>query len=175
MITQAGVIGAICDYIEDAGAQNVNVRQLNAIIRAATLVTDELGRPDVLSSPGMGLGAWLASDDTGQSSLYMARALAAAAAGVPFDGCGGIVSDEPWPHDPQDFGRCVRLLVAVPELRSHIPVLTKPAHGPVWNAIAAEWGVLEGWYLEDLPTGRSERLYARISAIKDAARARATA
>lgn len=58
----------------------------------------------------MGIIAWLESDDTGSSSLYMASVLS----GKP-----GSYSNH-YPRDPADFGRCMRLIKAVPSLKADI-------------------------------------------------------
>ena len=164
MLSQMQLVGAILIHLDESGVKDVNARQMNAVIRAADDILAALGDPHRPASPGMGLAAWLASDDTGTSSRYMAWALAPAA------GLSMLRHDsrhpDPWPHDPDDFGRCVRLLEAVPELRPHIPLLTDSRHGSAWNAIAAEWDTLEAWYREDLPTGKSARLFARLTDIE---------
>ncbi|MBO1916633.1 hypothetical protein J4727_18635 [Providencia rettgeri] len=56
----------------------------------------------------MGLAAWLASDDVGASSKYMASVLS------------GHLCSTSLPWDGADLGRCIRLLEAVPELASQL-------------------------------------------------------
>lgn len=76
---------------------------------------------------------WSFSGDTGSSS----NALAAFFSGAP-----NRSSD--YPHDPDDFGRCYRLLRAVPELRARIgeaAVLSKS-----WAALIGAWDELEALY-----------------------------
>lgn len=163
--SQPGLISAILGYF-DRCKLDLNERQLNAVIRAATDIFNEMYMPNRPATAGMGLHAWLSSDDTGVSSRYMASVLAEAA------GMGYVprshADRDPYPYDPADFGRCVRLLDAVPDLRGHMSALADDtAHGPVWNAVAAEWDTLEAWYREDLPTGRSQRLFERLNAIRE--------
>lgn len=57
----------------------LNTRQFNAVIKAATLLSDEINKQTQNAEEGMGLVAWLASDDVGMSSKYMAQVLA----GIP--------------------------------------------------------------------------------------------
>lgn len=164
-ISQAQLVGAILKHLDKQGVRDMNSRQMNGVIAAANAVIAEFDKEHVAAKPLMGLRAWLASDDTGLSSKYMAHVLA------PPAGLGATPRDwdkfdaNPHPHDPDDFGRCVRLLDAVPELRTHLPNLTGAEHGPVWNAIAAEWDALEAWYREDLASGKSDRLYERLKAL----------
>jgi len=42
-----------------------------------------------------------------------------------------------WPHDPDDFSRCERLLQAVPEWRERIPEMAQLNKG--WALIAPRW------------------------------------
>lgn len=112
---------------------------------------------------------WFAGDDTGISSRYMAAVLGAAAFSVYLPRPPYV---DAYPYDPADFGRCVRLLDAIPELREYLSTLAfDTAHGPVWNAIAEEWDDLERMYREDLPTGRSDRLWRRLEQLRGVSRA----
>lgn len=90
--------------------------------------------------------AWLCSSDTGVSSKTMVSAIT----GVPME-------DVDVPHDPSDFGRCHRLLTAVPELREHLALVSKKY--PKWNEIIGNWDRLTSLYLRDLSIGRSHELY----------------
>lgn len=156
--SQPELIGGILKWLEEKGGVKwMNTRQMNAVVAAANDIIAALDRPHVPAIPGMGLARWLTSDDTGRSSKYMVHALAQRA------GCDATyveVRDGDYPHDPDDFGRCVRLLDAVPQLRPHLPLLS--GHGAVWAAIAAEWDSLETMYREDEPTGKSARLLNRL-------------
>ena len=155
-LSQMELVAAILKNIDRQGVKELNPRQMNAVIDAANSIVDEFEKLSVLASPSMGLKAWLASDETGLSSKYLAHVLAPNKAPyAPLN----------IPHDPADFGRCVRLLDAAPELRAELPRLLEPQHGKPWNAIAAEWSILEAWYREDVPTKESRRLYERLGAI----------
>lgn len=138
-------------------------RQMNATIEAANLIVDELRKPVVKASSGMGLEAWWNSDDTGTSSKYLA--------GVLSDrrGRGGTCLEGNHPHDPSDLGRCLRMLDAAPELRENMPMMSDPIHGPVWNALFAHWNELESLYREELPSGNAPRCYERMKQIIEAA------
>lgn len=107
---------------------------INTICRCATEIVTEAGRPPVYSTDAMGLTAWLASDDTGLSSKYMASELADPRFSAEFY----------YPRDGGDFGRCYRLLRAAPELLKNFDRLaTCPAP---WPALHAGWMKLEELY-----------------------------
>lgn len=164
-VTQIELVCEILRFL-DRRKVPVNHRQMNAIIGAANGIIDELRRPHTEATAGCGMEAWLASDSTGVSSLYMARHLASLA------GLGAVYApphDEPFPHDPSDFGRCVGLLDAVPELRPHLATLAD-GHGPVWAGLVAAWGELEALFREELPSGKAPKLYKRMREIIDAGR-----
>lgn len=162
--SQPELIGAILKWIDRRGIKTLSSRKMNAVIAGANTIIEAIDQPDVMASPGMGLAAWLRSDDTGLSSLYMAWTLAPLAGrSVPFSE--HFTNGSPWPHDPADFGRCVRLLDAVPELRPHIAELTRTVHPAPWQRIAAEWDALEALYREELPTGKGPKLYERLQQV----------
>lgn len=154
-VSQVKIVGAILKALGKTAT--INQRQMNAVIAAADGVVAAMAQEHAPATPGMGLAAWVASDDTGESSLYMAGVLG------PYVGFGKASNlghhGNAYPRDPSDFGRCVRLLDAAPELRQYLDRLEGVEHGPAWNAIAREWATLEAWYREDLYTGRSERLF----------------
>lgn len=72
---------------------------------------------------------WMITGRTGASSKCMAAHLT----GRPNDGS--------YPHDGGDFGRCLRLLEAVPELRDRLPNMETA--GRAWAALASAWDELE--------------------------------
>lgn len=161
MFSQVGLVSAILTYLGKCeGMQLVSNRVVNTIIKAADLIVKQVQRPDVMATPGMGPAAWRRSDDTGVSSCYLADILE------------NGISDEqhrfpnPYPHDPGDFGRCVRMLEAAPELREYLHRMLDPEHGPEWNAIAAAWDELEALYREEMPSGTAPRLYARLQELR---------
>lgn len=83
---------------------------------------------------------WLDSDDTGLSSIAMARHLA------PRADLGVHVPCHPrdqkcYPRDRSDFDRCCRLLETVPALRPHLPTMAELS--PTWARLVDAWGELE--------------------------------
>jgi hypothetical protein len=91
------------------------------------------------------LAKWLASDDTGASSTFLA----------------GIILYNPtskfgvnWPSDPSDFGRCYRMLECV-ELDTKQDALHRVASESIqWKALAKNWKELEGYHIESERLGR---------------------
>lgn len=109
-------------------------RFVNCVIAAANSICAELEKPIVKATPDMGLEAWLDSDDTGSSSLYMAWCLS----GGQFGYWQGRKQPEPaYPHDPDDLGRCIRLIEAVPEFGGKIPEMSH--RGAHWLAVTTNW------------------------------------
>ena len=130
MISQIDLITAIVKHLEKRGVKEFVPRQYNAIISAANLIVEECAKPPVRSSPGMGIMAWLISDDTGMSSEYMAGELS-----------GQFSRPYAHPYDADDFGRCSRLLVAVPELRERLDQMRlKSAE---WSRLVYCWEQVE--------------------------------
>lgn len=155
MISQIQLINAMCQAISEQGNPTLLPRQINAVIRAADDILAELRAPERVAMPGAGLQAWLTSDRTGLSSLWMAKTLA---------GYWGDPSVRyAYPHDPSDFNRCLGLLDACPELRERLPEMADT--GPEWAALVANWDELEALFLEEAPTGLCPRLYARMKEV----------
>jgi hypothetical protein len=63
------------------------------------------------------------------------------------------------PLDPSDFGRCYRLLQAFPAWRDRMGEMAA-IRG--WERLAPAWAELEALYVEELPSGKCPRLYARM-------------
>lgn len=161
---QMTLVTTILGYLDRCGIKGMIPRHMNAVIQAANLIVDAVNTPPVAATPGSGLNRWLASDDTGLSSVYMAGVLS----GRP----GVFDADWPgvhYPRDPADFGRCVRMLDACPDLRPNLPRLSAPEHGPVWPSLVGVWPELEALYREEYPSGTAPRLFDRMKALIDAA------
>jgi hypothetical protein len=130
----------------DGEAVSVLPRQMNACVDAANLIVEAFNRPYRPATPGCGYGIWGMSDDTGLSSLWMAHVLT-----------GKISVEFNYPHDADDFNRCVTFLKAVPESEraplSHLSMCKAP-----WPALVAEWSALEAM----LEGKEYEKLNARM-------------
>lgn len=134
-LDQIALISAISNEIcRQVPGLSAEPRLFNAVIAAANTLVAEFSKPIVKATPGMGLEAWLDSDDTGASSLYMAWCLSAGQFGYWH----GRKQPEPaYPRDPDDLGRCIRLIEAVPEFGGKIPEM---AHrGAKWLAVTSNW------------------------------------
>lgn len=104
-------------------------------------------------------GRWLAGGDTGISSKTIWSVMT-----------GRRIGDRHWrpdvPRDPDDFGRCHRLLETFPGWRWRMPEVAS-VH-PEWSRLVAAWDELTVLYLEEFPSGRAPRLYARMRALEAA-------
>lgn len=142
-------------------------RHLGAVFEAASRVVDEFRTGFKKSLPGSGITAWLASDDTGFSSRELADCLVRHAydgeKAMPAIPVGDPENRPHVPYDPGDFGRCVRLLEACPDLRKHLPKAAELS--PVWAALVASWDELEALYRVEFPAGDAPRLYERMRSL----------
>ena len=166
-VAQIPLFCAIINHITKRhGNVMMEARRDNVVIEASNMIVDAYRQPITRATPGMGIEKWLASDDTGMSSLAMARRLCQEVGGhqprIPLkrysDGC-------EHPSDPSDFGRCIRLLEAVPQLREHLPSMA--GLSPVWAAYVARWDEMEKLYRDEFPTGSAPKLYALMQSIRD--------
>lgn len=148
-LSQLELVGSIMKFCGRHGFKDLTEKQMNSVIRAATLVADAMNKPYAPASEAMGLRAWLESDETGLSSRFMAYRIA-----------GGPGARLYWPVDPGDFGRCVGLLKAVPEARLRLGEMADS--GPAWASLVANWDELERLYAEEAPSGMAPKLYARM-------------
>ena len=80
---------------------------------------------------------WLATGEVGLSSRCMALWLAF-----------GVRARIEYPHDPDDMDRCLKLLVAAPELRDHLGRMADL--GTVWAALVARWDEIEAMQMDEI-------------------------
>ena len=136
-VNQIDLIAAISRHIEKRhGYKSLIPRQFNAIIKAADGIVESFEQPFRKAPAGCGGSAWISSDERGASSEFMAHVLGGAAKQPVI-----FRVDNNHPHDADDFGRCVTLLNAIPQLRPHLKVMAE--HGPVWAALVDRWDELE--------------------------------
>ncbi|NYU08069.1 hypothetical protein A8O28_04400 [Enterobacteriaceae bacterium CCUG 67584] len=126
-INQTALVGAI---MKELGRQHPGLpadNRMSKVVEAANLICAEFEREPVASLPAVGFPAWLGSDDTGASSLFMASVLSHRQ----------IHAEKAYPRDPDDLGRCIRLLRAVPEFADRLHLMS--SQGPQWAAVVANW------------------------------------
>jgi hypothetical protein len=147
---QTELITDLCTLLEKRGYTHLLPRQINAVIQAADLILAELREPMREPEPGCGLTAWLESDATGASSRFMAAMLAPTA---------GFAHRAPYahPYDPSDFGRCLGLLKACPELRKDLHKMAGAS--AEWARLVGNWDELEALYEQEAPTGQCPQLF----------------
>lgn len=68
------------------------------------------------------------------------------------------------PHDPDDFGRCYRLLKSFPWLKASFHKVGERC--PEWKPYISAWDELERLYEEELPSGRCPKLYQRMQELR---------
>jgi hypothetical protein len=118
----------------------VTDRSMNAIVDAVNSIITELERPMVPAVTGSGIDAWLASDDVGSSSNWMAVVMTGRAS--------RLGREYSYPHDADDFGRCYRFEKAVGPFDSR--QWGKLADSGVeWSRIVASWPTLVQLLLSD--------------------------
>ena len=103
--------------------------------------------------------AWISGPDTGISSKAIWRVMQGVVPEQRAFGC--------YPSDPDDFGRCYRLLELIPEWRPRIAEMAGVSD--TWKALSVAWDELETlWRTEgngtgDPPAGtRMNKLYERM-------------
>lgn len=145
VLSQINLIGAISKYLAKCGVGQITTRQMNAIITAANDIVKALETPDTIAAPGSGLRAWLASDDTGLSSCFMASVIS-----------GSFERPYAHPYDAADFGRCLRMLACCPDLRHDLNKMRNASK--LWAIYIDNWTEMERLYNEELPTGACPKL-----------------
>ena len=106
---------------------------------------------------------WLLGPDTGTSSLTIFYALTKRHADdereVP-------LRDPSTPRDPDDFGRCRRLLKKFPEWRARMPEVAD--RYPEWRPLVRDWDKLDALYEEEVPNdkGKAPKLYEAMKACR---------
>ena len=139
IISQIDLIGDIMAALENRGVKRCNARQMNAVIEAANLIVDAIAKEHKPAIPGSGWRVWLQSDATGLSSKCLLAETMNVHVGPP-----GHLGVKNYPHDADDFGRCIGLLDAEPEIRGKLGVMADC--GPQWAAIVQRWDELERLY-----------------------------
>jgi hypothetical protein len=158
---QMELVAGILHMLSKMGMKELTTRQVNACISAADSIKDALDKDDVPATQGMGLRAWLACDDRGASSNYLASRLCCVPVQQRDVGA--------YPHDANDFGRCYRFLRAVRMEHTtrldieHMSTCTYPH----WRVLAANWAALEHAYETALQTKDARSFNALLSTLYD--------
>lgn len=108
---------------------------------------DVNGNPIATTASLLDLVYWTLGDDTGVSSLCIARALADRSEPN---------SAQHYPYDTGDLGRCLRLIRAVPQARDAVRALAERPGHHVWAELHTIWDALtEQAQQDDVTTHRS--------------------
>jgi hypothetical protein len=146
---QISLIAAVMREVDRQGVKSLVPRQTNAIIACVNEIIREIEIDPIEAKPGMGLFDWLRSDEVGLSSRYLASVLS-----------GRFIADRHYPRDADDFGRCVKLLDAAPELREHLPLMHE--HGEEWSRLVGRWQEAEKAYRDGDFAACNEHVRAAI-------------
>lgn len=125
----------------------------NTAIKAANLVVEECAREPVKVREGMSISEWFECDDTGTSSKYMAYVIDGGTTRLPIQGYS-------YPHDADDFGRCLRMVRALGFEKKVFLMLTT---GHEWREIASHWEELVAHYDNE----NWEELYSFLSGLSN--------
>ncbi len=125
----------------------------NTAIKAANLVVEECAREPVKVREGMSISEWFECDDTGTSSKYMAYVIDGGTTRLPIQGYS-------YPHDADDFGRCLRMVRALGFEKKVFLMLTT---GHEWREIASHWDELVDHYDNE----NWEELYSFLSGLSN--------
>ncbi|EKO3663362.1 hypothetical protein M3929_002669 [Vibrio metschnikovii] len=145
----------------------------NTAIKAANLVVEECAREPVKVREGMSISEWFECDDTGTSSKYMAYVIDGGTTRLPIQGYS-------YPHDADDFGRCLRMVRALGFEKKVFLMLTTGHRmvralgfekkvflmlttGHEWREIASHWDELVAHYDNE----NWEELYSFLSGLSN--------
>lgn len=108
---------------------------------------------------------WVYGCDTGTSSLTIFLTLKSTKRFLPWEHMPPHQDFLPGvPHDPDDFGRCYRLLELFPEWRERLAEVA--AKYPMWQPFVVAWPGMEALWREESPSGECPKLYEVLKAIK---------
>ena len=127
---------AIVKALPSCGIRDGKVLFRKDVTRALSELENALTRPDVPVVAGMGPFAWLETDFTGRSSLFM---LLAAIPGVRHPDFEELMAEAPLPRDCADFNRCALHLVGVPQVKDFFEQIAVKG-GPGWKRLLDRWG-----------------------------------
>jgi hypothetical protein len=107
---------------------------------------------------------WLFGPDTGTSSLTIFSVLSKKHSYEALKKMNPY--DPDIPYDPDDFGRCRRLLKKFPEWRARMPEVAD--RYPEWRPLVRDWDKLDALYEEEVPNdkGKAPKLYEAMKACR---------
>ena len=140
---------------------NINLPQpmdlLGEIMKAFVKIHSRCAAGNYVEKPATTPEEWADGRDTGTSSLTIYSAITGKRSRhISFD----------VPHDPDDFGRCYRLLKLFPAWREKLAETIKLC--PEWEPFVAAWDELTALYELEVPnhTGSAPKLYARMKELR---------
>lgn len=101
---------------------------------------------------------WIMGPDTGMSSITIWTVLG----GYSFPD----YKHPAVPLDPDDFGRCYRLVKRIAGWEARLPEVAEKY--PEWKPLVENWAILCALYEEELPTGQAPKLAALMQRLQGA-------
>lgn len=96
---------------------------------------------------------WIVNGDTGTSSITIWSVMR-----------GVRPKNADVPYDPDDFGRCYRLLKVMPAWRGRLSEVADAY--PKWRPLVEAWDELTALYEEELPSGWLPKTYNRMLVLR---------
>jgi len=149
MISQINLVSEILNILVKNGYKDALPRQINIVIKAANEILAEFEKPFHPATPNMGIWNWLACDEAGLSSKYMAYKL-----------CDTPVEPYAFPQDSDDFGRCLKFLEAVTKRRD---LQEMKLASREWEKLVGKWFLLVELYEK----GFHERIYEELQEMRE--------
>ena len=134
MISNITLLSAVLESFPEG--TKVEVKQLNEITQKCNDIIAIVSRDPVRAERNSGLEAWVNSDDTGMSSMYLLSKLEPSFVLRP-------TPDYATPHDSSDLVRCINLMDAAPELKENFSALDED---PYWRELLEFWSTVESYF-----------------------------
>ena len=98
---------------------------------------------------------WIDGPDTGISSKAICRT---------YLGGHPAANEARPPQDPDDFGRCYRLLKLFPDMQGVLATLAE--RHPAWSPLVREWEALTELYEQEEPSGKCPKLFKLMEMLR---------
>lgn len=149
------------------GNETLSTKKINNILNASLSFSNEikniLNEKDTFYKKGdnVSITEWLLSDDTGQSSIYMAYILFQNEIKLTGQLTPRAVSEKAYPRDYDDLGRCIRMLEATGFQLNLDSKLKLAATSEYWEKIMENWDDWKSLY----ENKKHKELYSQMNKV----------
>lgn len=160
-VDQVQILTSVSELL---GGVCITTKKMNKLLSAcanfAKEINEILSEEDVFYKNGdnVSIKEWISSDDVGESSKFMSFIVFEdELKGTAFFN-ERMVKEKPYPHDPSDFGRCVRMLEATGyslDLNLKIKIAYSSKY---WDKVMENW---DDW-VKLYKQGDGEKLYKEM-------------